>query len=170
MRKLYLAMGLALVAMLVAAGAVFAAVTFDPATGKGFVGKGDVQLAFGWNNQQLQQNASQVTFSSTTVSERSWICDRDVGPQTQERARTTTTEALLSKIARERNQITGFILQGPDPNSTPTESTEGPPLGSCPTGWTAGPISDPVVDEAASGLFVSAPGFTPVKIYPQAAV
>lgn len=37
-----------------------AAVTFDPVTGTGFVGKGDVQTAFGWNNQQLQQNADGV--------------------------------------------------------------------------------------------------------------
>jgi hypothetical protein len=168
MRKLYLAMGLALVAMLVAAGAVFAAVTFDPVTGTGFVGKGDVQTAFGWNNQQLQQNAGSVSFSATTVSEQSWVCDRDAGPQTQERSRTTTTQGVVSNIARVKNQITGFNLTGY--SGTPSSTTEGPALGSCPTGWTAGPISDPVVDEAASGLFVSAPGFDPVKIYPQEAV
>jgi len=28
-----------------------AAVTFDASNGTGFVGKGDVQLAFGWNKQ-----------------------------------------------------------------------------------------------------------------------
>src|SRR5918996_4693526 len=38
--------------------AAFALVTFDPSTGTGFVGKGDVQTAFGWNNKQLQNNAS----------------------------------------------------------------------------------------------------------------
>lgn len=46
-----------------------AAVTFNPDDGTGFVGKGEVQLAFGWNNAALQNNASNVTFTyvSTTV-------------------------------------------------------------------------------------------------------
>jgi hypothetical protein len=46
----------ALCAML--ATAALAAVTFDVNTGFGFVGKGDVQLAFGWNNKALQTNAT----------------------------------------------------------------------------------------------------------------
>lgn len=32
--------------------------------GSGFVGKGDVQAAFGWTNAKLQQNAGGVTFST----------------------------------------------------------------------------------------------------------
>ena len=39
-----------------------AGVQYDAATGKGFVGKGDVQTAFGWNNGDLQKNAAGVTF------------------------------------------------------------------------------------------------------------
>jgi hypothetical protein len=153
-KKLYAAIALALAAMLVASTAAIAAVTFDPATGTGFVGKGDVQLAFGWNNKALQDNASSVSFSATTVSDQTWVCDRDAGPQTQERARTTTTQGVVSNIARDnKKQITGFNLTGY--SGTPSTSSEGPALGSCPTGWTAGPISAPVVDEAASGLFVT---------------
>ena len=38
------------------ASAANAAVTID-ATGKGFVGKGDVQTALGYNNTQMQANA-----------------------------------------------------------------------------------------------------------------
>lgn len=54
---------LAILAGFVAAtSAAYAAVTFDASTGTGFVGKGDVQLAFGWNNAALQKNASAVTF------------------------------------------------------------------------------------------------------------
>ena len=41
---------LAAIAALAVSTAALATVTFDPATGIGFVGKGDVQLAFGWNN------------------------------------------------------------------------------------------------------------------------
>jgi hypothetical protein len=33
-------------------------VTFNETNGTGFVGKGDVQVAFGWNNKQLQTNAT----------------------------------------------------------------------------------------------------------------
>jgi hypothetical protein len=119
--------------------ATFAIVTFDAGTGAGFVGKGDVQLIYGWNNKALQDNAASVRFraSSSTITETTWTCDRDGGPQTQERANTTTTttEGLVSSIARERNQITGFILSGY--NGTPVITTEhdGPAVSSCPTGW-----------------------------------
>jgi hypothetical protein len=53
------------VATLMLAPAANAAVTFNDTTGTGFVGKGDVQVAFGWNNKQLQTNATGVSFSST---------------------------------------------------------------------------------------------------------
>ncbi len=99
--------------------AAFAAVTFDPESGTGFVGKGDVQLAFGQNNKQLQDNAAGVIFESVTVTvtEQSWTCtrlDRDGNPadttQERERTTTTTTEGVNSSVASERNQITGFTL------------------------------------------------------------
>ena len=53
------------VATLMLAPAANAAVTFNETTGTGFVGKGDVQVAFGWNNKQLQTNATGVSFSFT---------------------------------------------------------------------------------------------------------
>src|SRR5215204_1584872 len=108
----------------------FAAVTFDPTTGTGFVGKGDVQTALGWNNKQLQDNAGslQFTFVSTTVTEVSWICTNDRNENTQERERTTTTDTsgVVSSVARERNQITGFNLNGFTGTPTTDSSTEGP--------------------------------------------
>jgi opacity protein-like surface antigen len=55
MKKMLLAAGIALATISTAA---VAAVTFDPATGTGFVGKGDIQLAFGWNNKAAQDNAT----------------------------------------------------------------------------------------------------------------
>jgi hypothetical protein len=118
-----------------------AAVTFDAATGTGFVGKGDVQFTFGWNNKQLQDNAAKVSFrvSSTEETEHTWTCDRDAGPQTQERSRTVTTtiQGIVTTVGRERNQITGFILNGYNGDPTETVETEGPALLSCPTGWSA---------------------------------
>jgi hypothetical protein len=51
---------LALALVVIGASVALAAVTFNPMTGEGFVGKGDVQLIYGWNNQQLQLNAELV--------------------------------------------------------------------------------------------------------------
>ena len=130
MRKLYLAMGLALMAMFVAAGAVFAAVTYDPATGTGFVGKGDVQLAFNLNNKQLQQNAKLVTFTYEEVGEYTLLCKADDTTRTNPRTGEVTvtpgaekefknrTESVLSSLngdprqTKGQNQFTGFNLSG----------------------------------------------------------
>lgn len=57
--------GATFVALALTVGTANAAVTFNETNGTGFVGKGDVQMAFGWNNKQLQTNASTVAFSFT---------------------------------------------------------------------------------------------------------
>jgi hypothetical protein len=156
----------AAVAVALLATSVYAAVNFDPATGTGLVGKGDVQLVYGWNNKALQDNAASVQFraASEVVTEISWICTNSNNENTQERARTTTTtvEGVVSSIARERNQITGFILNGyvgtPEEGST----TEGNPLNSCPaaaSGWSlTTPAGDPEVVRSSSALQVSING------------
>ncbi|MGI8545384.1 MAG: hypothetical protein ACR2MD_18160 [Aridibacter sp.] len=139
--------------------------------GKGFVGKGDVQLAFGWNNAALQANADIVSFAlethSSTVTEVTWVCTKDNG-NTQERARITTTESssggVVSALARLKNQISGFNLLGfVNPNTTPTTSTstEGPAVSSCPTNWVASSTSAPETISSSSNrtLTISAPGY-----------
>ena len=152
------------VAALTIAGAVFAAVTFDPATGTGFVGKGDVQLVFGWNNKALQDNAASVQFraNSTVVTERSWTCTNENNQNEQVRDRTTTTsiQGVVSSVARERNQITGFNLTGYSGAPTESSTTEGPPLNSCPSGpWSlTTPAGDPEVISSSSSLQVSIDG------------
>ncbi|WP_157991587.1 hypothetical protein [Caldimonas tepidiphila] len=106
--------------------------------GTGFIGKGDVQTAFGWNNKELNENAGGVSFETSVTAEHTWICDRDNGPQTQERARDTTTTGLISHVTRDnKRQITGFTLTGFSSSNT---TSTGPQLGSCPTGWTASAI------------------------------
>jgi hypothetical protein len=133
------ALAIVLGAMFAMSAITMAAVTFDPETGEGFVGKGDVQYTFGWNNKQLQDNAENVEFrvSSGSVVETTWTCKRDDGTQTQERERTTTTtyEGLVESVTRERNQITGFILEGYDGDPTTSTRSDGPAIGSCATGW-----------------------------------
>jgi hypothetical protein len=156
-----------------------AAVIFDADTGEGFVGKGDVQLAFGWNNKALQENLSDVQFtynaSTTETSEISWVCTNSNNENLQERERTTTTTSstvgVVSKVARVRNQITGVELSGY--NGTPTviegnPVTEGPAVNSCPSGpWTlTTPAGDPVQLDpvTAGGLYASYDGGTPVLL------
>ena len=54
---------------LIAATSLASAAVILNADGTGFVGKGDVQLAFNWNNATLQKNAVDVRFSySATTS------------------------------------------------------------------------------------------------------
>jgi hypothetical protein len=114
------------IARIAAAAALFAvaafanaAVTFDPATGTGFVGKGDVQLAFGWNNAQLQSNASGVSFSYQLRQDYVAVCTWTTGEGTrgEKEHNVSHTEKYsvvgsISYDARVRNQITGFILTG----------------------------------------------------------
>lgn len=127
---------LALVA--IGAGVALATVTFDPQTGVGFVGKGDVQLIYGWKNAQLQQNAKQVQFQVVSEEENAWTCSRPAPTPrdpdreiTQQRNNTTTTEGLVTTVARERNQVTGFNLIGYSEEGV-TTSTDGPVTGACP--------------------------------------
>jgi len=157
MKKIAIVTGIAMFAT-----AAYAAVTldFNPETGEGFVGKGEVQEAFGWNNRVLQQNAAQVEFryAGETVTEVSWICTNSNNDNIQERARTTSTktEGVVSAEARERNQVTGFILAGYDGVPTGGDSTEGNQLDSCPSGpWTlTTSAGDPEVVSSTGGLEV----------------
>lgn len=97
----------------------WATVTFNPATGTGFVGKGDVQIAFGWNNAQLQNNARYVTFNWNAVDTYAAVCEWVTGEGTRGQQthtvsipRHTAVNASIAYDARVRNQITGFNLKG----------------------------------------------------------
>lgn len=140
-----------------------AAVIFDAETGTGFVGKGDVQLALNLNNAQLQAQAGslQFTVAGTTVSEVSWECTnaRNEKIQVREQTTTTATQGVVSSVARVRNQITGFNLNGYDGSLSVTTSTEGPKLNSCPadpsTWYLSTPAGEPEVISSTGGLYVN---------------
>lgn len=114
--------GLAFMLMLTCA-TTFASVTFDVTTGKGFIGKGDVQLLFGWNNAEMQANASSLifTFTSTDVYEveAEWWTGPD-RKRTYHTVSVTTEIIVMGEVAYEAKtnkndknlQITGFILTG----------------------------------------------------------
>ena len=67
MRKTIITAGAASALALAVAGPASASVAVDNG-GYGFVGKGDVQSAFGWANKQLQDNATGVKFTSTQAT------------------------------------------------------------------------------------------------------
>jgi hypothetical protein len=121
MRIVHLKSAAAAIAFCVMVGTASAAVDFDPATGTGFVGKGDVQLAFGWNNKALQSNASAVTFVYEAVDTYEAECEFYTGPE-RNRTRHTATETEKTSVAgvpdadprlkAGQQQFTGFILSG----------------------------------------------------------
>ena len=93
--------------------------TFCPTSGIGFIGKGDVQTAFGWNNQKLQANASGVTFTYSTTDTYSATCtfttgDGTPGEQTHnvDIPRHTSVNSAIDYDARVHQQIDGFNLTG----------------------------------------------------------
>jgi hypothetical protein len=116
MRKIALA---AAAAFAVVSTAALATVTFDPSTGTGFVGKGDVQLAFGWNNAAAQNNAGKVTFTYNVSASYDAVCTWVTGEGTRgEKTHNVTHKTSSSVIsgvqydARAHKQVDGFILRG----------------------------------------------------------
>jgi len=113
--------------------------SFDPDTGTGFVGKGDVQLAYGWNNAQLQNNASGVSFRYDSVDSYDVTCEWFTGPTSNRKSHTVDhnkSTSVLSNINYEarknsQNQITGFNLTGLG-SSTTTGGAEPQVGGACP--------------------------------------
>jgi hypothetical protein len=158
--KLAFATGIA-----VLTSAAIAAVTFDSATGTGFVGKGDVQLALSYNNKQLQDHAGSLVFNmnSIAVTEVSWECTNDRNEKVQERERTTTTTTtgIVSAVARVKNQITGFNLMGFQGTAASSSVTEGPGLNSCPSAPSTWSLTqqagDPTVVSSSTTLTVTGP-------------
>ena len=112
-RKTALAAALAVVSM-----AALATVTFNPATGTGFVGKGDVQNAFAWNNAALQQNIGGISFSYNSSVTYSGTCYWVTGP-VQNRTEHTVTHTTETNVngtvnwdARTHHQVDGIYLTG----------------------------------------------------------
>jgi len=117
MRKLTLL--LVAIAATVALSATAAFAYTLNADGTGFVGKGEVQTAFNWNNKVLQQNASGVSFSYNTTDTYDAVCtwvtgEGTRGERTHNISHTSSTQvsSAVAYDARVRNQITGFTLKG----------------------------------------------------------
>jgi hypothetical protein len=140
----------AVVFALALATAAYASVTFDPSTGNGFVSKDAVQLAFGWNDAQLEANAIGVSFSYDDAVDYDVPCKKDAAKIVL-RHRFGRSAGLVATVQSDGRvgpsvQVTGFnlyrfrvpILSG---------SVE------CPAGWEAD--GDPVdVGSSGGGLHV----------------
>jgi hypothetical protein len=130
--KLLVLVVLAAVVVL-AASAVSAAVTFDAESGVGFVGKGDVQDAFGWNNKGLQDKAANVTFSYEETGTFTFVCSRQHSQHgTQYHTFPNKSIDVLSEVEYElrnnkQGNITGFLLDGFGDEEVTGEG--------CPSGW-----------------------------------
>ncbi|MDQ0730294.1 hypothetical protein [Arthrobacter sp. B1I2] len=148
-----------------------ATVTFDPATGAGFVGKGDVQLVYGWNNKALQDKAGAVDFRVNSSSETSWTCTKvvvqgndETRDVVQQRNSSITFQGLVTTVARDNSKgkdgpVTGFYLQGYENGAT--VETSGPAVGSCPADPSGFVYDDNAVTTGSGGgLEVSADGTT----------
>ena len=116
LRKLSLALSLAAVTAVGGASAASAAVTFDPATGSGFVGKGDVQYTFGWNNAKLQSNAGTVDFRYESAQDYEVICEFDTEQGGRDGVRSVVQhvarQELASSLSRDVTTVTRKNSQG----------------------------------------------------------
>jgi hypothetical protein len=103
-------------AVFVLAVPAFAAVTFNPSTMTGSVGKGDVQLAFGWNNKQMQQNQNGVGFvyESKKTYVQSCVLETKKNDVHKDFSKTAAIAADVSYDTRQKNQMVGFNLTGAD--------------------------------------------------------
>jgi hypothetical protein len=152
-RKFVVATIAALLVVGMVAGMAFAAVTFDADTGEGYVGKGDVQTAYGWNNKQLQDNAEGLTFTYEASGEYTLVCSRthpQQGYQEQTfKDRVFSITGSVDYDPKKQNQISGFNLSGyvgePEFNGQ-----------DCPEGW-PNEVSREPNGEPTGGLYAQHP-------------
>ena len=176
------AAGLALAGLALVAGQAAAAVTFDAATGQGFVGKGDVQVPWGWNNATLQQEAENVDFFSKQVDETDYelTCEWDTGNkkkvhhvQTTKKAVEDAIEYDVTKATRKnpKGAVTGFKLLGY--GRTLSSQSSGDPIptvgAGCPGNSGQGFVTDVEIVSSTSTIELfardRAAGLGPTSIY-----
>lgn len=142
MKKLATCLGIGVVAASMAVAApASAAPKYDPASGTGYVSKGEVQSALGWNNNEFQANADRVSFTVHTYQylRMEWTCTEDGGDRTLEREsfRHNNRYGWIDTTPRERRQVIGFELSNYQyfvGISVPAHESES---GVCPESWTA---------------------------------
>ncbi len=110
-----------------AGGTANAAVTLQE-DGSWFVGKGDVQSAFGWDSKTTDANFEKVTFRYTKVTEETVDCiTRDRGTVTLHGTVSATSETTRSTVyeIRKSGKKTTQVVTGAFVTLTGTPSTVG---------------------------------------------
>lgn len=115
MRKIAIA---AAIAAATISTASIAAVIFNSEDGTGWVGKGDVQTAFGWNNKAAQDNANKVSFSAESEERFQVTCEWTTGPEHNRKTHDVSrpihrsVSSAIGYDARKTGQYTGYHLLG----------------------------------------------------------
>jgi hypothetical protein len=109
------------IALALASSSALAEVVFDPNTGTGFVGKGDVQDAFGWNDAGLQLHATGVTFSYGYTAVYEAVCTFTTGEGTRgekthnvphSEEMDVASSVIVALRRNPQSKVTGFELTG----------------------------------------------------------
>jgi hypothetical protein len=157
MRTSFLA---AAAALAVVSTAAVASVTID-AGGFGFVGKGDVQTAYGWNNAVAQAQQNNVSFFVDSSLSYDVTCEWDTVTggknsktitDTVTNHKNITSTAEVGKTNKVTGQYTGWFLNGYQGTFSAAEL---PQVGdSCPQGGSASdndpPANDAVITEVTN--------------------
>jgi hypothetical protein len=165
MKKLFLSFFVAVLAAF--AAPALADITFDPTTGTGFVGNGDVRQAFPElkNNAILQENIAGVTFNVTRTFNYIATCRYVTAEGTSAEAENFFTDAYnltlntdVDILVRTRKQATGIKLLGYAPM---IQSTIVPIGGdACVVGGITGAYSSVVLFGSSTDAFINYNGQT----------
>ena len=113
----------------------------DNGDGTWFVGKGDVQTFFGWNNPRMQANAAYIEFRIASATTTTWTCTKlqvlgngNVNEIVHNRQSSSSIQGVFTTQGRNNSEgqngpNTGFNLA---PNGAATVQNAGPAVGSCP--------------------------------------
>ena len=126
-------LGLAVAFVMVAAGIAVASVSFDPATGTGYVDKTDVQAAFSWKEGTFQANVRRVGFHAATFTSWTWECVI-AGESVTVTADLESSWVVASEVVStpgQRRSVSGFNLTGLGAQLTSTSDAN---PASCPDG------------------------------------
>ena len=145
-----------IVSLLLVVPWALADVSFDESSGMGLVGKGDVQLAFGWNNKVMQANGADVyfTYESSDRFDVDRTFETGMGTQTVTKPRSSSIDSAVVANTRNHAQIDDFVLIGMgDAMGEPTGDVA-PQVGDyCPNGG-GGTITDVRLISSEGGLYV----------------
>ncbi len=174
--KIFAASMVVIATMVIMMSPAFALASFNMEDGTGFVGKGDVQSAFGWNNAKAQTEAGNLTFTYIDQATYNLTCDLYFSPgnsgestyyETVTVSREQSVNDAVAYASRTEQQVNGFNLVG---YSSQTGSNfDAPQIGdSCPRSIGRGIVTAvELVSSTPGGLYVSDPSLLlgPVQIW-----